>query len=200
MSQKRSHPPEALVPVWIAMAEHFLDTENRYAIPTTALVCLDAGLTPKEASVVWSKQVAPTLGWNMLSVAGEWMGWDEAWLCREIVKTRRANWLAKLTIHRGFARLSRGAWLPIEKSMQHLVPLDPADRELHAQALSDLARHFYDFMIRPAELVTSSCVKTMKQLYPQPFMSIIKTNIFEDEGITGPIRVREAIAMLEATR
>jgi hypothetical protein len=41
------------IEVWVAMADHFLDTETRHDIPLTAMRCIDAGMTFSEARRVW---------------------------------------------------------------------------------------------------------------------------------------------------
>lgn len=180
-----------LLPVWDAMAEHFLDTEVRHRFPHTALTCLDAGLSPLEARDVWRKDIAPTLAWNLLSVAGEWALWEEAWLIAQIAKTRRANWLIKLTSHRGFARLTKDMWLPIEKSMRVLEHLDQTERRAQVQALSYLTRVFIDFVNPMEPSPETKELVLMRQLYPEPFSSILQTAICSDERASGVARVRE---------
>lgn len=178
------------------MAEHFLDTEVRPWIPSTALTCLDAGLTPPQAQDIWKKDIAPTVGWNLLSVAGEWAYWDEDWLCAQIEKTRRANILSKLITHRGLARLAHSMWIPIEKSMLHLAPLNQETRKLHARALADLARFYFDFDLPVSDGYEQTVVTLMHELYPNPFLDIIETATYEDEGATGPVRVKDALRVL----
>lgn len=175
------------------MADHFLDTEVRTDIPRTALTCLDAGFTPFEAREIWQREVAPTLGWNYLSIAGEWAGWDQTWLQQEIQKTRQANWLVKATIHRGLARLSKDAWIPIEKTMLHLEELSPTMRELSTRALTELAQIFFDFVPTPVHEMDAQVLETMYQLYPQPFLSIMASAMYEDDQSTGTARVKAAI-------
>lgn len=182
-----------LLPVWDAMADQFLDTERRHRIPHTALACLDAGLTPLEAREVWRRDIAPSVGMNLLSVAGEWQFWEEAWLIAQIAKARRANWLVKMTSHRGFARLSKSMWLPIEHSMRFLDHLDQAERETHTQALSELALAYFDFLSSWSEQLEPEMLALMRTLYPEPFLSIFKTAIFDDESSSGPVRVRKIL-------
>ncbi len=57
------------------MSEHFLDTETRHQLPATALICVEAGLLDEEIERTWRYDVAPVLGPNLKSSAGEWRGW-----------------------------------------------------------------------------------------------------------------------------
>lgn len=57
------------------MSEHFLDTETRHQLPATALICVEAGLLNEEIEQTWRYDVAPVLGPNLKSPAGEWRGW-----------------------------------------------------------------------------------------------------------------------------
>lgn len=179
-----------LLPVWDAMAEQFLDTECRHRIPHTALTCLDAGLSAREAREVWMRDIAPSVGLNLLAVAGEWQYWEEAWLIAQIAKARRANWLVKMTSHRGLARLSKSMWLPIEHSMRFLDQLERTERETHARALSEIARTFFDSLSSWPEPLEPELLELMRALYPEPFLSIFETAIFDKEASSGPIRVR----------
>lgn len=52
------HEDPQRVDVWVAMADHFLDTETRHELPRTALACLEAGLSAAEARDVWYYEVS----------------------------------------------------------------------------------------------------------------------------------------------
>jgi hypothetical protein len=60
----------ARIEVWLDMANHFLDTETRQAIPLTALCCLKAGLSVAAAREVWCFEVSPVVSCNLWNVAG----------------------------------------------------------------------------------------------------------------------------------
>jgi hypothetical protein len=51
----------------------------RQDLPLTALCCVEAGLSAAQARQVWQFEVSPAVGFNLLSVAGEWAYWDEDW-------------------------------------------------------------------------------------------------------------------------
>ena len=133
---------EQLVAVWKSMADHFLDTENREGIPQTALLCVGAGLTVEEAHEVWLREVSPVVGANLLSVAGEWAGWDEEWLVTKVRARalrrraqRRGKPLSKL-LSRFRVDLNRGVWRSIERCLRLLEATPPEQRDLLVQDLS----------------------------------------------------------------
>jgi hypothetical protein len=49
----------------------------------------DSGLTIKELREVYLVEVAPVVSPNLCTVAGEWAGFDEEWLCSQIVRNLR---------------------------------------------------------------------------------------------------------------
>src|SRR5690606_20962485 len=125
-----------LVEVWLAMAEHFLDTETRQLIPLTALRCAEAELSPERARHVWQHEVSPALGHNLLDVAGEWAGWPEDWLVERIegIRARNGSLLGAAV---GLVRplLLRGVWDAIERCLAFLLDAPPSEREPLARAL-----------------------------------------------------------------
>lgn len=72
--------------VWIAMADLFLDTEVRWFLPAVAGAAVREGYDWPETRRILEREVAPVLAPNLLSVAGEWAGWDEQWLVAAIRK------------------------------------------------------------------------------------------------------------------
>ena len=79
------------ITVWLAMADHFLDTETRHDIPLTALLCVEAGWSCERARDAWRHEVSPAVAFNLWSVAGEWAGWDREWLVARIERLR-SSW------------------------------------------------------------------------------------------------------------
>jgi len=89
-------------PVWTALSELWLDTEiQERDLERIARVMADSGLTIEELHDIYKLEVAPVVSTNALSVAGEWTGFNEDWLCSEIIKnleqkqrpSRLWNWL-----------------------------------------------------------------------------------------------------------
>lgn len=146
------HDPR-LEPVWEAMAEHFLDTETRHDVPTTALRCLEAGLHEDDAFAVWCFEVTPVLWPNLWDVAGEWACWPRAWLLEQVAAARAARarepgLLSRCCYH---ARIgaSHAVWLAIAQSMALLAAVATDQREAACAQLAALARCYFDFVPRP---------------------------------------------------
>lgn len=112
-------PAEKRVAVWMAMAEHFLDTETRESIPRTAEVCVQAGLSVAQAREIWQHEVSPALYANLWSVAGEWAGWDEPWLVQRIrASRRRLRGPLGYLVYRAQVQGLHDVWLEIERCME----------------------------------------------------------------------------------
>lgn len=129
---------------WLELAEHFVDTETRHWLPRTALACVEAGFDVEEMRAALLGRIAPELGSNLLSVAGEWAGWAEAPL------------LAALRLRDGpVSPWSRAAsrCLPgvegtsraLARFMRLIEPRPPAEREALVVSLSYLGRVYFDF-------------------------------------------------------
>ena len=77
-------------PLWIALSELWLDTELMPAdLEDIARIMADSDLTIKELREVYLVEVAPVVSPNLLTVAGEWAGFDEEWLCSQIMRNLR---------------------------------------------------------------------------------------------------------------
>lgn len=77
---------EQRLPLWSALSELWLDTElSGKDLQRIARVLADSGLSIGQLRQVYLFEVAPVVWVNMLSVTGEWSGFDEQWLCARIV-------------------------------------------------------------------------------------------------------------------
>jgi hypothetical protein len=101
---------ERRLPVWLAMSELFLDTELDpvdFARIRTALGASD--YDSADLSGIFLQEVVPVLGHNLLSVVGEWAGWDADDLRRLLLprlqrkrRARLGNWLFCIAFGRDF--------------------------------------------------------------------------------------------------
>lgn len=77
-------PPPELArrrPVWAALSALFLDSELGEAdYRHIARVLHGSGYAPEEWQTILRTEVAPVVGGNLWSVAGEWAGFDGVWL------------------------------------------------------------------------------------------------------------------------
>lgn len=84
------HSPEELQrrkPVWIALSEFYQDTElQEHDFQRIATVFGESGYSMVELKRINYEEVAPVLSANLVSAAGVWSGFDEAWLEEEIIK------------------------------------------------------------------------------------------------------------------
>ena len=89
-------------PVWIALAELYLDTElEEDQLRRAAQVFAASGYTWVEIKEINYDDVAPALWFNVQDIAGEWAGWDEDWLLERIT----ACYTGKLHMTLGFASI-----------------------------------------------------------------------------------------------
>jgi hypothetical protein len=181
--------------VWLAMADHFLDTETRQNIPLTALQCVEAGFSGERARDAWRHEVSPAVAFNLWSVAGEWAGWDRDWLVERIERLRSSGhnrpgtlqdmryWLRAPGMH--------GVWVAIERCMQALSAIDSApQRRRTATALAFLARHYFDFC--PDALPAEDALGA-RALYPDPFRRIMTPALVPGEEAAGDARVQAVL-------
>jgi hypothetical protein len=81
-------------PVWDALSELFLDTELQPEDHRRiARILSTSGYSEPELEQILRLEVGPTLLPNLLSVAGEWAGFDLGWLEAEILRGERHLWL-----------------------------------------------------------------------------------------------------------
>lgn len=138
----------ALQAAWVALGEHFLDTETRHLLPLTALACVEAGLAPDAVRESWWSDLFPVVGSNLLDVAGEWAGWNSEWLIASVEKVHEARRGA----HPAKPGRPSRTLDALVRCVEHLEAVPPVDRQPHAQVLALLARHVFDFIPRaPSE-------------------------------------------------
>lgn len=83
-------------PLWTALSELWLDTElDPPDIQRIANVAMASGYSTEELNEIYLYEVAPVVSANLLTVAGEWAGFDEEWLHDEAHKRAdfRSPWL-----------------------------------------------------------------------------------------------------------
>lgn len=82
-------------PVWLALAELYLDTDVTLYYDHIAEVLAASPYSLAELRAILYDEVHPALAANLLGVAGEWAAWDEAWLIQRIA-SRPRDFLAPL--------------------------------------------------------------------------------------------------------
>lgn len=78
-------------PIWLALSDLYLDGEPEWE--RVAQVCAASEFSLPELQRILFDEVHPVVHWNLLFTAGEWVGFDEAWLVRSIVSRKgRYRW------------------------------------------------------------------------------------------------------------
>lgn len=189
MSPTPQDPP--LADVWVAMAEHFLDTETRHTIPMTALCCVEAGLSTASARDEWRSHVVPAVGFNVLLVAGEWAMWDRRWLLDRIASLQARGPLA-----RGIGGLLRvrhvdGVFEATSRMIDVLrTAEDSAAQRILCQDLEALARYYFDFCPRAW---TDVEVGRRREVYRTFFLDAIAPALVQGEAEEADSRVKAAL-------
>jgi hypothetical protein len=84
------HPKDDLqcrTPVWVAMAELYLDTElTDSTISYIARTCASSPYSERELERIMFAEVWPAFCPNLLNVAGEWTGWDEDFVQQKVLQ------------------------------------------------------------------------------------------------------------------
>jgi GNAT superfamily N-acetyltransferase len=93
-------------PVWAALSELWLDTElEEDDLGRIAGVMEASGYPIAFLRDIYLYEVAPVVFWNLLTVAGEWQGFDQEWLVAEATKrARRRSLMLRALIRLGIGR------------------------------------------------------------------------------------------------
>lgn len=160
--------------VWVAFADHFLDTETRHELPLAALAAVEGGLSIAEARDSWRYEVTPVVGANLWSVAGEWAGWDEEWLVaqvtRQLRRLRRRPGFASYLGYRLTVHFCHAYWVAIERLMAALLAVEPSARVAVADDLVLLGRHYFGFVPADLGLDAPGRREQLRRLYEEVFL------------------------------
>ena len=92
-------------------------------IQVMAGVLRESGYSAREADRIVERELAPFLGVNHWSVAGEWSGFDPDWVCEQAEKRFRNPGLIRAPVARLIAKLGittfamRGEWDRIKNAV-----------------------------------------------------------------------------------
>lgn len=109
--------------VWLTLSEFYLDTElSTHDFERLAEIFKRSGLGLEEIRAIDLYEVFPVLQPNLLSVAGEWAGFEEDWLFAECQKRRnkRKNLIYRMRcsfFNRIYYWMRRDYWQELEKRM-----------------------------------------------------------------------------------
>ena len=104
--------------VWLALSEFFLDTEVSLDFVISKL--RSTGFSCEQIEHIFRYEVAPACVQNFYSAAGEWGGFDEAWLKGAIGSHLRLAWLLRWVPGWNFLR-SRSATMTVKGDFRKLM-------------------------------------------------------------------------------
>jgi hypothetical protein len=80
--------------VWEALSTLFLDTDVSLLRHYRAEILTASPYSLPEIEEILADEVFPVCHWNLLSIAGEWAGFDPEWLEKRILASR--SWFARV--------------------------------------------------------------------------------------------------------
>jgi hypothetical protein len=94
-------------PVWIALSEFWLDTSlDDGDLRRIARVAAASRYSKDELNEIYLFEVAPVVSANLCSMAGEWAGFDEDWLCSKAkFQAETKPWFPRLMAKIGLANI-----------------------------------------------------------------------------------------------
>ena len=113
--------------LWVALSDLYLDTELQ---PVThaaiARAIITTGYSLEEARRIDREEVFPILHGNLLSVAGQWAGFDDDWLIYEVTAAnRRRGGLGRkwnTLLYACWGSMTKTDWWAIEAAYLSSVP------------------------------------------------------------------------------
>ena len=101
--------------VWEPLSRLYLDTElDSSDYQTIAGLLSRSSYTPDELEAILKHEVGPVVAANLLCVAGEWSGFNDAWLEEKILQRKRSL-LRRLIPASGAHRMVSGDWNKIRR-------------------------------------------------------------------------------------
>jgi hypothetical protein len=79
---------ERRLPLWTALADLFLDTDVMLCVPHISRTIAEGGWSIDEAENALRWDVRPAFYSNLFNIAGEWEGWDPAYVRNAVIAAR----------------------------------------------------------------------------------------------------------------
>ena len=115
---------DARIPVWIALSDLYLDTEVSTFHDGIAATLAASPYSLDALRDMLMDDVHPALYPNLLSVAGEWAGFDHDWLVERIEAVgRKPRWRRRIS--RWFARDIDLQWRALEPMIRAARSAEP---------------------------------------------------------------------------
>ncbi len=121
---------DARIPVWNALSDLYLDTDVALSYDYIVRTLASSAYSLNEIHEMLMYDVHPVLYQNLMSMTGEWAGFDEAWMVERIATIRRQpRWRRRIT--HWFARDIGAQWRTLEPMIRaaRSAALSPLDRQ-----------------------------------------------------------------------
>jgi len=94
-------------PIWIALSDFYLDTELQESdFRHIAFKIIESPYSFEKVEEINKYEIFPVLQANLMSVAGEWAGFNEKWLVDRIMESlAERNAVKKIRIERLYLKL-----------------------------------------------------------------------------------------------
>jgi predicted metal-dependent HD superfamily phosphohydrolase len=169
---------------WLLLAEHFLDTETRHDLPRAALACVEAGYDVGAMEAALYGRVAPEVGPNLLSVAGEWAGWDDALLLPALRRrSSEASRWQKVLARRlpGVADTADS----IARFMRLFEATPEHERPTTLAALTYLGQLYFDFAPGDPDEQAPRTLERLDAPFVDAFLEAIRPSTYRDDRARG---------------
>lgn len=115
---------DARIPVWIALSELYLDTDVSVFHDAIAETLAASPYSVDDLRDILMDDVHPALHANLMLVAGEWAGFDEAWLIERIEAVgRQPRWRRRIS--HWFVRDIDAQWRVLEPMIRAARNAEP---------------------------------------------------------------------------
>src|SRR5690606_35809636 len=143
---------------------------------------------------VWCREVIPVVGTNLLSVAGEWAGWERRWVIERARRCQGRRWVWP---YPGVRRIASPCWNTIAGCMERRSQApDPAVRLQQQEALSALAEHLVDFLPKPLNEASVPVREATRRLGLEEAWALLCPCLLREERTVGRERLERAFAQL----
>ncbi|MDF2381729.1 hypothetical protein JMG10_09655 [Nostoc ellipsosporum NOK] len=110
------------LPLWIALADLFLDTDAMLQVPNVARTIVEGGYDLADAETALRWEVRPAFYFNLLDIAGEWAGWHPDFVRERIIEVAARGWKHRLVVGRRRFMPDR-AWRAVVAEVERLRTL-----------------------------------------------------------------------------
>jgi hypothetical protein len=131
----------------------------------------------------------------VFSVAGEWAGWDRAWLVSRIQRARgEPRWRRQVRLACSIDPM-RGVRLAIERCIELIERTPPAQRPQLASDLSFLSHHAFEVAPKSLDSAEPAAQDRIRALHPDPFERLVGPALVRGEALAVKERLAAALGM-----